>query len=139
MDDEFSDIQIRLYQIKDLKIKSMKMAECHYPLTEISATSPNSHMHKCIHKISQTSQRCERELEYLFYRINVDLLRKLLVLVTCANRFPMSGHTFLALLCFGFPSFSSFSDFPSFLNFPAFHTFLLFLFYPAFWIYACFS
>ena len=95
-------------------------------------------MHKCIHKISQTSKRCERELDYLFYRINVDMLRKLLVLVKYENRSTMSGHTFLALLCFVFPSFSSFFDFPSFLNFLAFHTFLVFLFYPTFWIYATF-
>ena len=95
-------------------------------------------MHKCIHKISQTRKRCERKLEYFFYRINVDLLSKLLCLVTYENRSPMSGHTLLALLYFGFPYFSSFSDFPSFLNFPTFHTFLLFLFYLAFWIYAAF-
>ena len=101
-------------------------------------TSPNSQIHKCIHKISQTSKRCERELEYFFYRINVDMLRKLLGLVTYENRSPMSGHTFLSLLCFGFPSLSSFSDFPSFLNFPSFHTFLFFLFYPTFQIYAAF-
>ena len=72
------------------------------------------------------------ELEYFFYRINVELLSKLLGMVTCENTSPMSGHTFLSFLCFAFPYFSSFFDFPAFL------TFLLFLFYPAFWIYAAF-
>ena len=95
-------------------------------------------MHKCIHKISQTSKRCERELEYFFYRINLDLLSKLLGLVTHENRSPMSGHTFLALICFDFHYFCSYSNFPSFLNFPAFHTFPIFLFYPAFRIYVVF-
>ena len=104
------------------------MVECHYPLTESWGTSPNSQMHKCIHKISQTSKRCERELEYFFYRINVDLLSKLLGLVTCENRSPMSGHTFLSFLCFAFPYFSSFSDFPSFLNFPTFLVLSCFLY-----------
>ena len=78
------------------------------------------------------------ELEYLFYRIDVDMLSKLLSLVTCENRSPMSGHTFLSFLCFDFPYVSSFSEFPHFLNFPTFHNFLLFLFYPTFWIYAAF-
>ena len=67
-----------------------------------------------------------------------DLFSKLLGLVTCENKSPMSGHTFLALLCFGFPSFSDFSDFPYFLNFPTFHTSLFFLFYPTFSIYVAF-
>ena len=76
----------------------------------------------CSHSITTISKHPNWiiELEYFFYRINVDLLSKLLGLVTCENRLPMSGHTFLALLCFGFPSFSSFFDFPSFLKFPAF-------------------
>ena len=60
------------------------------------------------------------------------MLSKLLGLVTCENRSPMSWHTFLYFLCFAFPYFSSFYDFP------LFHTFLLFLFYSTFWIYAAF-
>ena len=56
---------------------------------------------------------------YLFYRISVDLLSKLLGLVTCENRSPMGGHTFLVLFCFAlaFLIFPLFSDFPSFLKF----------------------
>ena len=110
----------------------------------VCGSSPNGMRHNtqrvCSHSITTISNHPNwiMELEYFFYRINVDLLIKLLGLVTCENRSPMSGHTFLSFLCFAFPYFSSFSDFPSFLNFPAFHTFLLFLFYLAFWIYAAF-
>ena len=101
-------------------------------------SSPNGLRHNtqrvCLHSITTISkhQNLIMDMEYLFYRINVDLLSKLLGLVTCENRSPMSGHTFLSFLSFAFPYFSSFSDFPYFLNFPAFHTFLLFLFHPAF-------
>ena len=108
-------------------------------------SSPNGLRHNthrvCSHSITTIWKHPKwiMELEYFFYRINVDLLSKLLHLVTCENRSPMRGHTFLSFLCFAFPYFSSFFDFPPFLNFPAFHTFLLFLFYPAFWIYAAFS
>ena len=101
----------------------------------IWGSSPNGLRHNtqrvCSHSITTISNHPNwiMELEYFFYRINVDLLSKLLGLVTCENRSPMSGHTFLSFLCFAFPYF---------LNFHAFHTFLLFLFYPAFWIYAAF-
>ena len=40
MNDDFSDIQIKLDQLQDLQIKSMTMAEFHYPLTEGWGTSP---------------------------------------------------------------------------------------------------
>ena len=96
-------------------------------------SSPNGLRHNthrvCSHSITTISKHPNwiMELEYFFYRINVDLLSKLLGLMTCENRPPMSGHTFLSFLCFAFPYFSSFSDFPHFLNFPTFHVLSCFL------------
>ena len=40
MDVDFSDLQIQIDQLYDLKIKSMEMAEFHYPLTEVWGTYP---------------------------------------------------------------------------------------------------
>ena len=128
----------------------MAAMQCSIPAIEekgggVWGSSPNGVWHNtqrvCSHSITTISnhQNLIIYLEYLFYRINVDLLSKLLGLVTCENRSPMSGHTFLSFLCFSFPYFSSFYDFPSFLKFPSFHTFFLFLFYRAFQIYTDFS
>ena len=89
-------------------------------------SSPNGLRHNtqrvCSHSITTISkhQNWIMELEYLFYRINVDLLSNLLGLVTCENRSPMSGHTFLSFLFFAFPYFSSLSNFPSFPFFSCF-------------------
>ena len=40
MDDDFSDLEIRLDEMHELQIKSMKMDECRYPLIEALGTSP---------------------------------------------------------------------------------------------------
>ena len=77
----------------------------------------------CSHSITTISkhQNWIMELEYLFYRINVDPLIKLLGLVTYENRSPMSWHTFLSFIWFSFPYF------PLFINFLLFWTFMLFI------------
>ena len=129
MDDDFSDIQIRIDQLQDLQIKSMTMAEFHYPLTENRAHLP-------ILKCTNAFIKFLNLAKYVKGSWNTSFIE---LMLTCWAIYlawwPVRiGHPWvdiLSLLCFALV----FLLFPLFLTFLLFWTFLLFLKYSSFLIF----